>query len=331
MRTSLWFSVVPALTLLALPVPAGAAGGAPHIEHQHWSFGGFSGRYEKAQLQRGFQVYQGICAGCHGLERVRFRNLTEPGGPEFPEEAVKALAAEWPNKITDGPDDAGKMFERAAGLPDPIRGPFKNEKEARATFNGAYPPDLSVIAKARNVEYHGSWYYHPVSMIKDIATGYQEGGTDYIHALLTHYKDAPPAYTRNAGGKLVPASEAVAKDKASGAERCVSVVAGEEGKPDTCNKLGEGMNYNTAFPGGQIAMSAPLADGVVPYKGVDGVAAAPATTDQYARDVAAFLTWTADPSLNARKTIGWQVMLYLLITTVLLFIGKKRIWAKVKH
>jgi ubiquinol-cytochrome c reductase cytochrome c1 subunit len=344
MRTSLWLAAIPVMALLASPAVASEAA---HIEREEWSFAGFKGRYDKNQLQRGFQVYQNVCSACHSLNRIYFRNLVQPGGPEFPEEAVKALAAEWPNQIPetndvgesavttkdkDGKTNGFKLIKRAPGLPDPILGPFANEKVARANFGGALPPDLSVIAKARNVEYHGSWMGHPASMLKDIVKGYQEGGPDYIHALLTHYKDLPPAYLRDDKGKLVAASDADAADKSKKAERCISVAAGEEGKPDTCNKLGDGMNYNTVFPGGQIAMSPPLADGVVAYgPGGDGSAAAPATADQYARDVAAFLAWTADPSLNSRKSIGLSVMLYLLVTTVLLYLGKKRIWSRIEH
>lgn len=263
-----------------------AAGEAIHIERQEWSFGGFTGQYDKAQLQRGFQVYKENCAACHALSRVRFRNLVEPGGPEFPEEAVKALAAEWPNQITDGPDDDGKMFERPAKLFDPIRGPYKNEKEARASQNGAYPPDLSLIAKARNPEYTGTVWAHPFSMIRDIATGYQEGGANYLYALLTGYADEAP-----------------------------------EGVT-----LGEGMYYNAAFPGHQIAMPPPLSkDAFIQYQ--DGTG----SLEDNARDIAAFLSWASDPSLNQRKSMGWLVMLYLVVTTGLLFAGKKRIWSKIPH
>jgi len=270
----------------ALAPAAGAAeGGHAHIERQDWSFGGFTGQYDTAQLQRGFQIYKDNCAYCHGMKRVRFRNLFEAGGPEFPEDAVKALAAAWPNKIVDGPNDEGKMFEREPKAFDPILGPYKNEKEARAGQNGALPPDLSLIAKARSVEYTGTWWAHPFHMLWDIATGYQEGGADYVYALLTGYAEPPAGMT-----------------------------------------MAEGMQYNAAFPGHQIAMPPPLAvDNFVKYQ--DGTG----SLDQNARDIAAFLSWTADPSLDGRKSLGWLVMLYLVVTTALLFVGKRRIWADVAH
>jgi ubiquinol-cytochrome c reductase cytochrome c1 subunit len=308
--------------LLTAPGPASAAGDAPHIDREWWSFAGFRGQFDKAQLQRGFQVYKDVCSGCHGLDRVYFRNLVEEGGPEFPEESVKALAAEWPNLITDGPDDEGKMFERPAKLFDPIRGPYKNDKEARALQNGALPPDLSLMAKARNPEYTGPVWWHPFHMLRDILTGYQEGGADYLYALLTGYADEPPLYKAEESGHLVEVSE----DDASmpGVERCASVTRGEGGKADTCNKLQDGMLYNAAFPGHQIAMPTPLVEGgSVTYE--DGTG----SLEDNARDVSAFMAWAADPSLNERKSTGWLVMLYLFVTTLLLYIGKKRIWARI--
>jgi cytochrome c1 len=264
-------------------VPAAAA--EEEIAHQQWVFGGFKGQFDKAQLQRGFQIYKEVCSACHGLSRVNFRNLVQPGGPEFPEDAVKALAAGWPNQITDGPNDEGKMFDRPALLSDPIRGPYKNDKEARAAQNGALPPDLSLIAKARGVHRDPSWYVHPFLMLGDIFKGYQEGGADYVYALLTGYEDAP-------------------KDV----------------------KVNDGMYYNKTFAGHQIMMPPPLSDGAVTYQ--DGTKPA---LDNYARDIASFLSWAADPSLDQRKRIGWQVMLYLAVTTLLLWLGKKRIWSKIKH
>lgn len=273
---------------------AGSAGAlaaeAQHheIERQAWSFSGFRGQFDKAQLQRGFQVYQNVCANCHGLSRVRFRNLAEPGGPEFPEENVKALAEAWPNQIPEMNDqgeiaDKNGLIKRPAKLFDPILGPYLNEKQARANQNGALPPDLSIIAKARNTHHEAKWYIHPFLMLGDIVKGYQEGGPDYLYALLTGYVDPPEGVT-----------------------------------------VGEGMYYNKAFPGNQLAMVPPLSDGAVEY--TDG---SPKTVDQYARDVTAFLAWAADPSHDQRKRIGWQVMLYLLITTALLYVGKRRIWSKI--
>jgi cytochrome c1 len=280
-------AATPALAAEEHAADAGGGHGIA-IARQAWTFGGFFGKFDKDQLQRGWQVYQEVCSTCHGLKRLAFRNLVQPGGPEFPEESVKALAAAWPNKITDGPDDNGKMFERPALLSDPILGPYKNEKEARAAQNGALPPDLSIIAKARNVEYLGTWYAHPFSMLRDIARGYQEGGADYIYALMTGYVDPPANF-----------------------------------------KLNDGMSYNTAFPGHQIGMPPPLSsDPKSPsVKYQDGTG----SLDANARDVTAFLAWAADPSLTARKQLGWQVMLYLIITTLLLYLGKRRLWAKVAH
>jgi cytochrome c1 len=274
------------VALLLCTPPAFAASDGAHIERQQWSFAGLRGQFDREQLRRGFQVYQEKCTGCHGLKRVYFRNLTERGGPELDVEAVKELAKNWPNKIPDGPNDAGEMFERDAGLPDPILGPFKNDNAARAAMNGALPPDLSIIAKARNVENHSGWVKHVLlDMPLDVLNGYQEAGVDYIYALLTGYTN-PPAGV----------------------------------------KLADGMNYNAVFPGHQIAMPPPLAkDNFTTYADNTG------SLEDSARDVAAFLAWTADPSLNSRKQIGWQVMIYLLVTTILLYIGKKRIWSRIDH
>jgi ubiquinol-cytochrome c reductase cytochrome c1 subunit len=270
-----------------IPVTALAAEtGHVEIARQPWSFTGFTGQFDKAQLQRGFQIYKEVCSNCHSLKRLSFRNLSQPGGPEFPEASVKALAAAWPNKITDGPNDEGKMFERPALPSDPILGPYKNDKEARAAQNGALPPYLSLMARARAVERDPPWYIHPFLMLGDVLKGYQEGGADYIYALMTGFRDPAPAGFH----------------------------------------LYDGKYYNVAFPGHQIGMPPPLADGAVTYQ--DGT---PPKLDNYAHDVAAFLSWAADPALDQRKRIGWQVILYLIVTTALLYIGKRRIWSAIKH
>jgi cytochrome c1 len=320
------YALAAALVLAMAPTFAVAEGGGhPEIARQPWNFGGFTGQFDKAQLQRGFQVYKEVCAACHGLKRLYFRNLVQPGGPEFSEDGVKALAASWPNQTTDGPNDEGKMFERPPLLSDPIRGPYHNDQEARAAQNGALPPDLTLIARARNVERDPSWWVHPFLMLGDILKSYQEGGADYTYALLTGFEEAAPAYKRDSQGRLVAAGDQVSKDDKS-VEHCASIHAGEDGKPDTCNQLVEGKYYDKAFPGHQISMPPPLSDGLVTYQ--DGT---PDKLDNYARDVVAFLSWAADPNLDQRKRIGWQVILYLIVTTALLYAGKRRIWSAIKH
>jgi cytochrome c1 len=262
---------------------AWAAGGEHvHIDRQKWSFGGFLGKFDEGQLQRGFKVYVEACARCHGLKRVAFRNLAEPGGPAFPEGAIKSLANTY--QVDAEPNDQGKIVKRPAIPTDYLPSPYKNEQEARAALNGALPPDLSLMAKARGIETNAPFYLVPVNMLVDIATGYQEAGPDYIYAFLTGYNQ-PPAGT----------------------------------------KVADGMNYNRAFPAHMTAMPNPFAagDGLVKYDD-----ATPPTVDNYARDVAAFLAWTADPRTEERKRIGILAMIYLLITAVLLYFAKRRIWAK---
>jgi len=145
--------------------PAFAAGDQKSPESQSWSFEGPFGTFDRAQLQRGFRVYKEVCAACHGMSLVAFRNLSEPGGPEFTEDEVKVIASDF--IVLDGPDDFGEMFERAAGLPDRFPSPFPNEQAARAANGGAYPVDFSVIAKARKY------------------------GPDYLRSLLIGYTDPP--------------------------------------------------------------------------------------------------------------------------------------------
>jgi ubiquinol-cytochrome c reductase cytochrome c1 subunit len=179
------------------------------------------------------------------------------------------------------------VLKRPARLSDAFPPIYSNEQEARATHNGALPPDLSVITKARGIEVDRPFYAVPLAMLKDIfiSGGYQEAGADYVYALLNAYGDAPKTM-----------------------------------------KMSDGMNYNAVYPGNQIGMIAPLSDGVVKY--TDG---SPATTAQYAKDVTAFLSWAADPKLEERKRMGIAVMLYLIVTSLLLFFAKRRLWSAVKH
>lgn len=160
---------------------------------QKWSFAGPFGKYDKAQLQRGLQVYKEVCSACHSMKLVPFRMLGELG---YTEEQVKAFAAQY--TVTDGPNGDGEMFERPAVPSDHFPSPFPNEAAAAAANNGAAPPDMSLLAKARGVERGFPTF------IFDIFTQYQEGGPDYIYNLLTGYVDAPEGYAVPEGAYFNP-------------------------------------------------------------------------------------------------------------------------------
>jgi ubiquinol-cytochrome c reductase cytochrome c1 subunit len=157
--------------LIALAIGVGLGGAARALEeapeppHQQWPFEGVFGTYDSAASQRGFQVYKEVCSACHAVKHLAFRNLEEIG---YTEDQVKGIAAQY--QVTDGPNDEGQMFQRPARPSDPIPGPFPNDQAARAANNGALPPDLSLITKAR------------------------EGGPDYVYAILNGFKDAPPGF-----------------------------------------------------------------------------------------------------------------------------------------
>lgn len=150
----------------------------PVPPRQSWSFAGPFGEFDQAQLQRGFQVYRQVCSACHSLNLVAFRDLSEPGGPDFSESQVKALAATY--KIKDGPNDAGAMFERPGRPADHFPSPFPNTEAAAAAF-GTAPPDMSDLAKARTIE-------RPFPLfVFDLFTQYQEQGPDYIVGIMNGY------------------------------------------------------------------------------------------------------------------------------------------------
>jgi len=139
----------------------------------NWSFDGVFGTFDRASLQRGYQVYQEVCAGCHSVQHLSYRNLLEKGGPEFSAEEAKTIAAQF--EVTDGPNEDGEMFTRPGRLSDKFIKPFANVKAAAAANGGAYPPDMSVLAKAR------------------------KGGPDYIYSLLMGYEEAPAGYELDDG------------------------------------------------------------------------------------------------------------------------------------
>ena len=138
-----------------------------------WSFKGLFGKFDRGSLQRGYQVYTEVCSSCHSMKYVSYRNLSEKGGPEFSIAEAKAIAANF--EVTDGPNSDGEMFTRAAKLSDKFVMPYENVKAAQAANGGAYPPDMSVLVKARS------------------------GGADYIYSLLLGYEDPPSGVTLDDG------------------------------------------------------------------------------------------------------------------------------------
>ncbi|MEX2650403.1 MAG: cytochrome c1 [Alphaproteobacteria bacterium] len=241
-----------ALAALTLGATAASASEGSELAEQPWSFNGLFGQFDRPSLQRGLQVYQEVCAACHSLKYVAFRNLADLG---FTEDEAKAVAVAY--EVEDGPNDEGDMFTRPGRLSDRFPSPFANDKQARASNNGALPPDLSLITKAR------------------------VGGPDYLYAILTGYHEPPADLT-----------------------------------------IGEGMYYNAAMAGNQIAMPPPLSEGLLAY--ADGTTA---SVEQMARDVTQFLTWAAEPRLEERKNTGVKTILVLVFLTALAYASKRRIWA----
>ncbi len=158
-----------AVTLLALlalaPIVRGDEGN-PLLPHQQWSFDGVFGTYDRAAMQRGFQVYKQVCSACHAVEHLRFGDLAALG---YTPSEIKAFAAS--DQVTDGPNDQGQMYQRPGRSSDPIPGPFPNSQTARAANGGALPPELSMIVNAR------------------------EGGADYVYAILNGFKPPPSGFT----------------------------------------------------------------------------------------------------------------------------------------
>ena len=140
---------------------------------QDWSFKSFFGKFDRASLQRGYQVYAEVCSSCHSMKYISYRNLAEPGGPEFSEAQAKAIASNF--EVTDGPNSEGEMFTRQAKLSDKFIMPYSNVEEAKLSNGGAYPPDMSVLVKARS------------------------GGADYIYSVLLGYEDPPEGITLDDG------------------------------------------------------------------------------------------------------------------------------------
>lgn len=269
-----------AAAAVAMTVMAGGAFAAEYPKNkpreQSWTFAGPFGTFDQAQLQRGLKIYTENCSACHALSRVNFRNLSDLG---YSPEQIEALASQY--EVEDGPDEFGDMFFRPATAADAFPSPFPNEEAARAANAGAYPPDLSLIAKARApIRGFPAFVLDPFRM-------YTENGPDYIYSLLTGYKDEVPEDVN------VP----------------------------------EGLWYNPYFASGvALAMAPPLFPDMHEFD--DGTEA---TVSNMAKDVSAFLMWTAEPHLEERKQLGFRVMVFLLIFAALLYLSKKQVWSRVEH
>tara|TARA_B100000579_G_scaffold437023_1_gene464865 strand:+ start:1124 stop:1921 length:798 start_codon:yes stop_codon:yes gene_type:complete len=158
------------LAIFSFPQSLISAGSNVELIEQNWPFHGVFGRFDKASLQRGFKVYREVCAGCHGIRHIAYRDLEDIG---FTKDEIKSIAAEY--ELLDGPNDEGEMFTRFAKLSDKFVGPYENVNAARVANNGAYPPDLSLITKAR------------------------VGGADYLYSLLNGYKEYPENFEASEG------------------------------------------------------------------------------------------------------------------------------------
>ena len=156
--------LIAAAGALLLGATIASAAGENELPDEDWSFNGIFGKFDKAQLQRGLQIYTEICSGCHSLRFVAFRNLAALG---YNEDEIKAYAGNY--EVEDGPNDEGEMYTRPAIPSDRFVPPFANENAARASNNGAYPPDLSLMTVAR------------------------KNGHNYLFGILTGYADEPPA------------------------------------------------------------------------------------------------------------------------------------------
>jgi ubiquinol-cytochrome c reductase cytochrome c1 subunit len=239
----------------------------------HLSSDGPFGKFDKRQLQRGFQVYSEVCSACHSLKLASFRDLKGLG---YNEAEIKKIASDWKAQVASINPDTGEAATRKALPSDTFPPPFPNEVAARAANNNALPPDLTLITKAR------------------------EGGAAYVYSLLTGYANQA-GYRNEKGEELL--------------------------KKFPEAKTPPNLHFNPYFANLNVAMPPPLTtNGQVSY--ADGT---PATVDQMAKDVAAFLVWTAEPNLESRHAAGLAVTVFLLFATILGYLAYQQIWYEAKR
>jgi len=256
-----------------------AAGGEAHVEDFNFSFEGPFGSFDANQLQRGLKVYTEICSACHGMKFVPIRTLSDEGGPQLPDDQVRAYAERY------------EVFDEEL---DDFRPATPVDHFPESALENA--PDLSLMAKAR-AGFHGPYGLGINQFFKGI------GGPEYIASLLTGYEDPPECAPDDFSGYYNKAFP-------------------NGGIPESCKD----ENGYATIEGSWIAMAQPLYGDDVEYD--DGHEA---TIEHEAMDVAAFLTWTAEPKLMARKQAGFAGVVFLTLLSVLLYLTNKRLWAPVKN
>ncbi|KAL9315615.1 hypothetical protein ACSQ67_016616 [Phaseolus vulgaris] len=278
-----------------------------------WPHKGILSSYDHASIRRGHQVYTEVCASCHSMSLISYRDLV---GVAYTEEEVKAMAAEI--EVVDGPNDEGEMFTRPGKLSDRFPQPYPNEAAARFANGGAYPPDLSLVTKARH------------------------NGQNYVFSLLTGYRD-PPAGVSSATGDTVcnlfhhclwPILLSAICSVVIDPLHCHSLQLvsplpaapfSQRSPPDPNLQIREGLHYNPYFPGGAIAMPKMLNDGAVEYE--DGT---PATEAQMGKDVVSFLTWAAEPEMEERKLMGFKWIFVLSLALLQAAYYRRLRWSVLK-
>lgn len=254
--------------VVGLSSPAWSVGEPTQVDDFDFSFEGPFGTYDQNQLQRGLKIYTQVCAGCHGLQYVPIRTLSDESGPGMPPDQVRAYAAEFP--VLDE-DSNHHLFDPEQGSLRPL-----TETDRFPANHSAGAPDLSLMAKAR-AGFHGPYGLGLNQLFKGM------GGAEYIASLMINY---------------------------TGEER---------------EEAGVILYENTAFPGGWISMAPPLYGEDVEFD--DGH---PNDLQSEAEDLAAFLMWTAEPHMMARKQAGFVGVIFLTILSVLLYLVNKRLWAPIK-
>lgn len=304
---NIYLSFAVGLMALTGAVATAAEGKYKPYIHPEMTTDGIFGYFDQQQLQRGYQVYREVCAACHAMDLVAFRHLAEKNGPYYldkcpkglgiPESTncsdpaqnpiVQSIAAEF--MIQDGPDDAGDMFDRP-GLPsDYFPSPYPNKQAAQAANGGAYPPDMSLITKAR------------------------KHGAAYVYSLLMGYEE-PPAFL-----EIPPTQYYNVHYKGDTKSLVRKEYLDEEGH------LQEGLELPY---GGVFKMAAPLNDNIFGALDL-ACEELGDPLEQCSRDVTAFLMWTAEPKLEQRKTQGRFVILYLFIFAAIVYVSYRQIWRNV--